>query len=112
MRQAFVSLKLQEQLAPCIVIAGTNGKGSTAGLLWHLFATCDLQAGLFTSPHICHFSERIQLSRTNVTDDYLYSAWQKIRAQLPQRLYQDLSFFELTTLIALFIFKEKKDIPF
>ena len=51
-RRAFVYLDLQERLAPCILVAGTNGKGSTAGLLWHLFATCDLQAGLFTSPHI------------------------------------------------------------
>lgn len=107
-KRACTLLSLREGLAPCILIAGTNGKGSTAGILWHLFAASGISSGLFTSPHICNFRERIQLSHANTDDKYLYDSWVKIKSKLPLDLYEELSFFELSTLIALIIFKEKK----
>jgi len=47
---------------PTIHIAGTNGKGSTAIILQNILMQHDLKVGLFTSPHLVHFNERIRIN--------------------------------------------------
>src|ERR1700679_1238932 len=52
-----------------IHVAGTNGKGSTCAMLESIYRTAGLRVGLFTSPHLVSFGERIQVNRAPVSDD-------------------------------------------
>src|SRR4051812_20696245 len=52
-----------------IHVAGTNGKGSTCAMLESIYRASGLRVGLFTSPHLVSFSERIQVNRHPIPDD-------------------------------------------
>ena len=54
---------------PAIHIAGTNGKGSTAAFLYSLLSAAGYKVGLFTSPHLVSFRERIQVNRQLIPQD-------------------------------------------
>ena len=56
-----------------IRIAGTNGKGSTAFMLAAALQACDLKVGLYTSPHIHQFNERIRINGESISNDALLS---------------------------------------
>src|SRR5687767_406886 len=51
-----------------IHVAGTNGKGSTCAMLESIYRTAGLHVGLFTSPHLISFRERIQVNRQLITE--------------------------------------------
>src|SRR5205807_1058407 len=51
-----------------IHVAGTNGKGSTCAMLESIYRAAGLRVGLFTSPHLVSFSERIQVNRSNIPE--------------------------------------------
>src|SRR5687767_15528229 len=51
-----------------IHVAGTNGKGSTCAMLESVYRAAGLRVGLFTSPHLISFSERIQVNRERITE--------------------------------------------
>src|SRR6202142_2393813 len=57
----------QDQLR-FIHIAGTNGKGSTCAMLESIYRSAGLRVGLFTSPHLVSFGERIQVNRQPVSE--------------------------------------------
>ena len=67
--QRFLGWPLQDY--PSILIGGTNGKGSTCKFLEHGLRALGLRTGLFTSPHLNFFSERIQVDGQPVSDDWL-----------------------------------------
>ncbi|MFK7827337.1 MAG: folylpolyglutamate synthase/dihydrofolate synthase family protein [Oligoflexales bacterium] len=90
-----------------ILIGGTNGKGSTAGFLWHLLAAHGVKAGLFTSPHLCLFQERFQCTHEPIRQSDLKRSLNELRESLEENLYAELSFFEVSTLLALKIFNER-----
>ncbi len=54
---------------PAVLIAGTNGKGSTAATLASILSTAGYRTGLYTSPHLIRVNERIQIDRTEISDD-------------------------------------------
>ena len=54
---------------PSIQIAGTNGKGSTAAFCESILRTAGYRVGLYTSPHLIHFSERIQINRVPLPEN-------------------------------------------
>src|SRR5881296_709478 len=57
----------QQQL--CFIhVAGTNGKGSACAMLESIYRTAGLRVGLFTSPHLISFGERIQVNRQNISE--------------------------------------------
>ena len=58
-----------QQKSPTIHIAGTNGKGSTAAFCESILRNAGYRVGLYTSPHLINFSERIQVNRTPLSDD-------------------------------------------
>ena len=93
---------------PTILVAGTNGKGSTSGLLWHMLAANDIRAGLFSSPHLISFRERIAITDQAVDNNLLLSTLQEIKTRLPKNLWDDLSFFEINTLLALQVFSAQR----
>src|SRR3954465_4036906 len=51
-----------------IHVAGTNGKGSTCAILESIYRSAGLRVGLFTSPHLVEFGERIQVNRQNISE--------------------------------------------
>lgn len=87
-----------------ITVAGTNGKGSTATMLAKILDNSGIRTGLYTSPHILRFSERIVCNGVEVSDDELCLAFEKVYEAQDQN--DPLTFFEFTTLAALVIFKE------
>ncbi|MFN0202479.1 MAG: bifunctional folylpolyglutamate synthase/dihydrofolate synthase, partial [Bacteroidia bacterium] len=55
----------------CIHIAGTNGKGSTSSMLAAILQTAGYKTGLYTSPHLKSFTERIKINGKNVSEQYV-----------------------------------------
>lgn len=93
---------------PTVLVAGTNGKGSTSGLLWHMVAASGVKAGFFSSPHLIHFRERISLSNKCVENELLLNVLGDIKRTLPTDLWGELSFFEINTLLALVVFAKEQ----
>lgn len=86
-----------------IVVGGTNGKGSTCAMLESIYLAAGYQVGLYTSPHLIHFNERIRLNGTQATDEQIVSQLARIEEG---RGEISLSYFEYTTLAAILLFKE------
>jgi len=86
-----------------ITIGGTNGKGSTQGLLELIYLTEGYCVGAYSSPHLLRYNERIQIKGKDVSDEALCSAFDKI-----DQLRGDVSltYFEFSTLAALLLFQE------
>ena len=79
-----------------IHIAGTNGKGSVANLVASALQSCGLKIGLFTSPHILDFRERIRVNG-KIPMEYVFK---QLTSWMPWIVEKDLSFFEITTGLA------------
>jgi dihydrofolate synthase/folylpolyglutamate synthase len=105
--RSYEFLKRPAARIPAALIGGTNGKGSTSGFLWYLFALSQRNIGLFSSPHLAAFSERCQLSLTPCDDAVLADVWRQLQQELPLDHYDELSFFEITTLLAFQLFQQK-----
>ena len=91
---------------PRIVIAGTNGKGSTSGMIWRLLAAAGVTAGLFSSPHLLEFRERITVTNADVSNELIIRHLNFLKSALPEPLWEELTFFEINTILALLIFDE------
>ncbi len=93
-------------VAPLVItVAGTNGKGSTSTTIANLFHAQGKRVGLFTSPHLYRFNERIRIDLEEVTDEQLIDAFEKIDQA---RGDITLTYFEFATLAAFIIFKSEK----
>lgn len=84
-----------------ITVAGTNGKGSTCQMLSLLLQDNHNKVGMYTSPHIHRFNERIQINQQAIDDAQIIDAFETIEAV---RGDITLSYFEATTLAGLLIF--------
>lgn len=93
--------------AQVFTVAGTNGKGSTTTTLAAILNAQGYQVGLYQSPHIYRFNERVKLSGIEVDDQTLVDAF--VQVDYARRVCDlSLSFFEATTLAAFVIFKNKQ----
>lgn len=81
----------------CIHIAGTNGKGSSSHTLAAILQSQGYKVGLFTSPHLVDFRERIRVNGEMVSEEYVIDFVENNR-----KFFEPLhpSFFELTTMMA------------
>ena len=86
-----------------IHIAGTNGKGSVAATIASVLGTTSHAVGLYSSPHLCSFRERIQVDGSAIGEGAIVSAAEKLWPEI-QRVQP--SFFEATTAIGLLAFAE------
>ncbi|MDD2699092.1 MAG: bifunctional folylpolyglutamate synthase/dihydrofolate synthase [Arcobacteraceae bacterium] len=86
-----------------IHIVGTNGKGTTGRFIATFLQQQNQSVLHYTSPHIIKFNERIWINGENVTDEQLENAHQQIIKLLPENLLAKLTYFEYTTLLALFL---------
>ncbi|MDI6715285.1 MAG: folylpolyglutamate synthase/dihydrofolate synthase family protein [Thermodesulfovibrio sp.] len=82
-------------------IAGTNGKGSTSKIIYHLLRAHGLNTGLFTSPHLTRFTERIIVNDREITEDEVVRLIEKIKP-----FGEELTFFEFITVLAFLYFAE------
>jgi dihydrofolate synthase/folylpolyglutamate synthase len=97
---------------PSVLIAGTNGKGSTAATLASILTASGLRAGLYTSPHLSRANERIRLGPAEISDSDFARLYFKVHDAAEQlvragRLPQMASFFELLTAQAFLYFAEQ-----
>ena len=88
-----------------IIVAGTNGKGSTCAFLRAITETAGRLAHVYTSPHLTRFHERLRLAGQLIHEDELVSILQEIEAKAPQG---GLSVFEAATVAAFVAFARHK----
>lgn len=88
-----------------IHIAGTNGKGSTSCFIASILNEMNLNVGLYTSPHLVRFNERIKVNGKEIEDDFLVQMVNLLKPKI-EELHP--TFFEVTTAIAFKYFAEKK----
>ena len=109
MFQAYRDLDLYKQESLSVLVAGTNGKGSTAGFLWSLINLAGWRVGLFSSPHLVHFSERYFFSHRDFNDIDVQKQHKLLKSRISEDLYQQLSFFEVAALIAMQAFANERN---
>ncbi|KZN15260.1 bifunctional tetrahydrofolate synthase/dihydrofolate synthase [Marinomonas sp. TW1] len=88
-----------------ITVAGTNGKGSTCAMLTQYLVSQGHSVGTYTSPHFLHFNERIALNNQPCEDALICQAFElieQVRADIP------LTYFEFSTLAALWVFDQSE----
>ena len=109
MQRAVDLLGNPEKTYPIIHVTGTNGKGSTIAFMRELFVAHGKKVGTFTSPHIISIHDRICINGQPIADkDFIRIANQvKEMEKALLETHDQLSFFELLTLIALAYFREK-----
>lgn len=93
-----------ERAWPAIHVAGTNGKGTTASCIAALARAHGLRTGLYTSPHVIDFRERIRVDGRAIPKSGLASAWNRVGPFVERR---SMTFFEAGTLIAFEWFAER-----
>jgi len=98
-------LKLLHPAATTVLVAGTNGKGSTCEYLERFAMANGLSVGKSTSPHIHLFNERIAIDGEPVSDQSIVRAFQEIESA---RKEITLTYFEFATLASLFLFSQQK----
>src|ERR1039457_575061 len=104
-RVLLAALGHPENRFPTVLIAGTNGKGSTASTLASILQASGLKTGLYTSPHLVRINERIQLDGVAISDDD-FALLHDVAGRTAERLVGegDLpwhpSFFEMLTAMA------------
>jgi dihydrofolate synthase / folylpolyglutamate synthase len=105
MRVLLQALDHPERRSPSVLIAGTNGKGSTAATLASILRASGLKTGLYTSPHLVRINERIRVNDKPISDDdfaFLHGEVDRVAERLVERseLPWHPSFFEMMTAIA------------
>ncbi len=88
-----------------IHIAGTNGKGSTSSFIASILSEMNLRVGLYTSPHLVRFNERVKVDGNEIEDDFLVRMVNLLRPEIEKI---KPTFFEVTTAIAFRYFAEKE----
>ena len=103
MRAACARLGHPERAFESVHVAGTNGKGSVCAMVESIARAAGLKTGLFTSPHLCRFAERIQIGGEPLDDATLTETLDRALDGAPE-----LSFFETATLAAFLAFRDAK----
>lgn len=101
------ALEFPAHAFPSIHIAGTNGKGSVTLKIATALQATGLQVGLYTSPHIACFRERIRINNEMISEENVQKHLSHL-FQLTEKHQIPATFFELTTLLAFAYYAEKK----
>ena len=106
MRAALTELGHPERRVPAVHVAGTNGKGSTCAMVDAVLRAAGLRVGLYTSPHLLRFNERIRIGGRDIEDDVLGERLLEVLRRAPTA--SELTYFELGTLAAFQHFAEER----
>jgi dihydrofolate synthase/folylpolyglutamate synthase len=94
---------------PSVLIAGTNGKGSTAAMIEQVLREEGYRTGLYTSPHLIDFRERIRIDGAMIPEEELSALTDEIRgAVMPAGAAFTCTFFEFTTALAFLYFARRR----
>ncbi len=112
MRALVAGLGHPDLAVPCVHLAGTNGKGSTAAMLDAIFHAAGWRTGLYTSPHLVRLGERVQVGRVPLTEAEIIAYTRELKP-VAEAVARDApedhpSFFEFMTAMALFQFARKR----
>jgi dihydrofolate synthase/folylpolyglutamate synthase len=99
------TLELLPVEVPVVSVAGTNGKGSTVAVLEALLGGSGRLAGVYTSPHMLRFNERIRVGGVEASDEEIVAAFERIDSA---RGTTSLTYFEFATLAALLVFRTRQ----
>lgn len=109
-RQVAERLGLLNPNVPVVIVGGTNGKGSCVTATAALLQAAGYSVGVYTSPHLLAYNERIQIDGTQASDDEICKAFEEIYKachQSPPAEPISLTYFEYGTLAALAIFRQR-----
>lgn len=107
-RAVYDRLITQALAKKAIIVGGTNGKGSTTAFLEAIYVAAGYRVGLYTSPHLLNYNERIRLNGEPVSDEILCQAFEHVENA---RQETSITYFEFGTLAAFDIFQcEQLDI--
>jgi dihydrofolate synthase/folylpolyglutamate synthase len=95
----------QTRTCPVITVAGTNGKGSTCAFLEHILRAAGYRVGVYSSPHLLRFNERVRLNGQEAADEAFCAALARVEAM---RRAVPLTYFEFATLAAWEVFAAAK----
>jgi len=102
-QRALVRLGDPTRGLPVVQIAGTNGKGSVAAMVEAITRRSGLRVGLYTSPHLCRFTERIRIDGEEISRAEIVAHYRRVRQEAPE-----LTFFEITTAMAALAFADHR----
>jgi len=103
MRVLLKKLNNPEKKLKYIHVAGTNGKGSVCAMLNSILTNAGYKVGMYTSPHLKKFNERIRINNKLISDKDIVKYYLRIKRSVTNQ-----TFFEITTAMAFLYFKEKK----
>jgi dihydrofolate synthase/folylpolyglutamate synthase len=106
-RRALVELGSPERSFPSLHVAGTNGKGSVAAVAEALLRAAGLRTGLYTSPHLIDFCERIRVGERCIPRETVVALAEEVRART-EAAGLDLTFFEFATVLAFLHFARQR----
>jgi dihydrofolate synthase/folylpolyglutamate synthase len=90
---------------PIVIVAGTNGKGSTCAMLEHIYHAAGYSVGSYSSPHLLRYNERVRLNSQEVSDEDLVKAFVAVEQA---RQDTELTYFEYGTLAAVWHLMQKQ----
>lgn len=90
---------------PCVHIAGTDGKGSVCAMLESILFSAGYKTGLYTSPHLVRFTERIRIQQQEIEPEFVSDFVNQLKLRIDRKQY---TFFEATTALAFLYFAEQK----
>jgi dihydrofolate synthase / folylpolyglutamate synthase len=96
---------------PCVHVAGTNGKGSTAAMIESILRAAGFRTGLYTSPHLERINERIRIDGGEISDEAFAAAWTHVQRAIESllasgKLAAHPTFFECVTAMAFLAFAD------
>lgn len=113
MRVLAEALGNPERKFPAVLVAGTNGKGSTSATLASILKSAGYRVGLYTSPHLARVNERVRVNGVDISDDDFASLYFRVddcarKLVAEGRLRSYPSFFEAMTALAFLAFAESR----
>jgi len=103
MKALLKKLNNPEKKLKYIHVAGTNGKGSVCAMISSILQNAGYKVGMYTSPHLKKFNERIRINNKLITDKNIVKYYLRVKKHVTNQ-----TFFEITTAMAFLYFKEKK----
>jgi len=101
-REVTIRMGLQKPAPRVVTVTGTNGKGSTCAFIASLLRAQGLKVGVYSSPHLLRYNERVQIDGAEVSDQQLCEAFEALNAG---RGETSLTYFEMGTLAAFWLFE-------
>lgn len=97
-----------QNMPPCLVVAGTNGKGSVCRILQAIYSSQGYRVGSFITPHLLDFKERIQINGSAISTTYFDSVYKELTPffeQFKRHYGRPMTFFEMILTVAVKVFE-------